>query len=384
MGFFITKDQLKQLMNKKVDNSMSIYLPTIHKGKETRQNHIRFKNLLRQGEKQLKSSGLRKNEIEQIMQPVNDLFQNNWFWNYQSQGLAVFVSSEFYRYYLLPVKVEELVVITDHFYIKPLIPLIQNQGYFYLLDLSLKHTRLYQGTQFNMQQVEVKDMPTDIEEILKYDDPERQIQFHTKTRSGLNDRSAVFHGQGVGTDGKKENIQRFFHIINKSINFFMSAEKAPLILSGMDYLHPIYQELNTYPHLIKEGIRKNVDRLSPETLHTRAWNVLEPLFKQEQQKALEQYHNQIESDKTTKGIQEVLVNAYEGRIQTLFLQSGIQCWGKFNPPSLSVDIHKRRQKDDEDLYEMSAVYTFLNGGDVLVLEPELITDHPEIFALLRA
>jgi len=384
MRIFITKDKLKQLMNMKADNSMSIYLPTIHKGKETRQNHIRFKNLLRQGEKQLKANGMRKNEIEKIMQPVNELYENNWFWNYQSQGAAVFANPEFYKHFLLPVKVEETVVINDRFYIKPLIPLIQNQGYFYLLDLNLKHTRLYQGTQYNIQPVEVEDMPSDIDEVLKYDDPHRQIQFHTETPSGAGERSAVFHGQGVGTDEKKENIQRFFHKIDKSVNSFIGAEEVPLILAGMDYLHSIYKALNTCPHLLQEAVKKNTDGLSRESLHTQAWNVIEPLFKKEQQKALEQYQNHIGSDKAAEGIKEVLKDAYEGRIQTLFIQSGKKCWGKFNPPSLSVDTHKEHQDDDSDLYEMSAVYTFLNGGDVFVLAQELISEHPDIFALLRA
>ena len=384
MRIFITKDKLKQLMNMKADNSMSIYLPTIHKGKETRQNHIRFKNLLRQGEKQLKSNGLRKHEIEQILQPVNELYENNWFWNYQSQGAAVFASPEFYKHFLLPVKVEETVVINDRFYIKPLIPLIQNQGYFYLLDLNLKHTRLYQGTQYNIQPVEVEDMPPDIDEVLKYDDPHRQIQFHTETPSGAGERSAVFHGQGVGTDEKKENIQRFFHKIDKSVNSFIGAEEVPLILAGMDYLHSIYKDLNTYPHLVQQGVRKNTDSLSRESLHTQAWKVIEPLFKKEQQKALEQYENHIGYDKAAEGIKEVLKDAYEGRIDILFLKRGINSWGTFNPPSLSVETHKNRQEEDADLFETAAVHTFLKGGNVLVLEPEQIADHADIFALLRA
>jgi len=371
-------------MNMKADNSMSIYLPTIHKGKETRQNHIRFKNLLRQGEKQLKSNGLRKHEIEQILQPVNELYENNWFWNYQSQGAAVFASPEFYKHFLLPVKVEETVVVNDQFYLKPLIPLIQNQGYFYLLDLNLKHTRLYQATQYNINPMEVKDMPGDINEVLKYDDPHRQIQFHTETPSGAGERSAVFHGQGVGIDEKKENIQRFFHKIDESINSFLGAEEVPLILAGMDYLHSIYKDLNTYPHLVQQGVRKNTDSLSRESLHTQAWKVIEPLFKKEQQKALEQYENHIGYDKAAEGIKEVLKDAYEGRIDILFLKRGINSWGTFNPPSLSVETHKNRQEEDADLFETAAVHTFLKGGNVLVLEPEQIADHADIFALLRA
>jgi len=47
--------------------------------------------------------------------------------------------------------------------------------------------------------VELEDVPQSIAEALRYDDPEKSLQFHTGTSGGGNgERAAMFHGQGIG------------------------------------------------------------------------------------------------------------------------------------------------------------------------------------------
>jgi len=52
-------------------------------------------------------------------------------------------------------------------------------------------------------------------------------------------------------------------------------KKAPLVLAGVEYLFPIYQEANTYPDLVEEGITGNPENLKPEELHDLVgqWNL---------------------------------------------------------------------------------------------------------------
>jgi len=43
---------------------------------------------------------------------------------------------------------------------------------------------------------------------LKYDAPEKQLQFHTRTPPAMGRRSAMFHGHGGGIDESKEDLRR--------------------------------------------------------------------------------------------------------------------------------------------------------------------------------
>jgi hypothetical protein len=47
------------------------------------------------------------------------------------------------RIHKLPIPVPEETLLGDHFHIKPLLPLIEDAGSFWLLTISAKHTRLF-------------------------------------------------------------------------------------------------------------------------------------------------------------------------------------------------------------------------------------------------
>jgi hypothetical protein len=116
-------------------------------GTTTQQDPIRFKNLIRQAEELLVSSGLRGQDARDLLEPVKKL-DNSEFWQYQSDGLAIFISTNVFRYYCLPLNFEELVVVTDRFHFKPLLPLLTGDGKFYILALSQNDVRLLQGTRY--------------------------------------------------------------------------------------------------------------------------------------------------------------------------------------------------------------------------------------------
>jgi hypothetical protein len=109
----------------------SVYLPTHPAGREVRQDAIRLRNLLSTATKRLVSAGERALEVEALLQPARKLVDDEEFWRYQEQGLAVFSGPGFYRVHKLPVAVPEELLISNHFGIKPLLPLLDPAGSFW-------------------------------------------------------------------------------------------------------------------------------------------------------------------------------------------------------------------------------------------------------------
>ena len=64
----LTLDQLKELAQHTASPSVSIFLPTHRVGRETQQDPIRFKNLLRDAEKQFLDSGMGTREVDALLQ----------------------------------------------------------------------------------------------------------------------------------------------------------------------------------------------------------------------------------------------------------------------------------------------------------------------------
>ena len=142
----LTRVELEQLMRKEQQWCVSIYTPTHRTGTDAQQDPIRLKNLLRQAEKNLSTQGVSRRAVQKMLAPAILLLQDAYFWQHQSDGLAIFLSSNKIRRYRLPLNFEELMVVDDHLYIKPLLPLFTGDGQFYILALSQNKVRLLNGT----------------------------------------------------------------------------------------------------------------------------------------------------------------------------------------------------------------------------------------------
>jgi len=379
----LEKDELKRLIRRGQGPCLSIYMPTHRMFPETKQDPIRFKNLLREAEERLKQAGLRSPEAKKLLKPARTLIKDGLFWQYQADGLATFISSDLFYHHRLPLKFDELLVVTDRFHIKPLLPLFSHEGRFYILALSQNEVRFFQCTRYSVKEVELEDFPRSLSEALKYDDPEKQLQFHTRTPTVGGERAAMFHGHGVGTDDAKDNILRFFHQIDDGLRPLLSQERAPLVLAGVDYLHPIYREANSYPDLTDQGITGNPEGLKGEELHEQAWEILEPHFLKTREEAIVQYKQLAGTNRASNHVEGIVSAAYEGRIETLFVAVDVQRWGVFDPDNHAVDLHAEPIPGDEDLLDFAAAHVFLNGGTVYALKPEEMPEETPVTALFR-
>ena len=375
-------DELKTLLEKPSGSCVSIYMPTHRMGTTTQQDPIRFKNLMRQAEELLVGGGMRGQAARDLLEQAKKL-DNSEFWQYQSDGLAIFISTNVFRHYCLPLDFEELVVVSDRFHFKPLLPLLTGDGKFYILALSQNDVRLLQGTRYSVSEVDLEDVPQSIAEALKYDDPEKQFQFHTGTSQVGGDRAGMFHGQGAGNDEQKDRLLRYFRKVSGGLEELLKNQRAPLVLAGVDYLLPIYKEANNYPHLMEDGITGNPEELKAEELHSSAWEIMQPYFEQAEQEVVSRYQELAGTGQTANNIQEVVSAAYYQRIESLFVPVGVQQWGLFNPSTSEIQLHQEQESGDEDLMDFAAIHTVLNGGTVYAVEPEKVPGDAPLAAVFR-
>jgi hypothetical protein len=377
---FITRDDLEELVRKQEFPAISIYMPAHRAGPEVRQNSIRFKNLLQKAKEALDEMGIEENDI---LQPARDLEKDNLFWSNQSEGLALFLSPRIFLSFRLPVRFDELVVVTERFHAKPLLTLLGSEGRFYVVALSQNKPRLLQCSRYYSKDVTPKEVPAGISEALKYDDPQKQLQFHTGAKSPRAERPAMFHGHGVGTDETKDNIRRYFYHIDKGLSPILHDENAPLVLVGGDHLLSLYREANSYPHLLDKGVDVNPDALSDDELHTRAWTLVEPFFLKARQEEGDQYRNLLGTGLTSNDLQEILREASYGRVETLFVSTAVQRWGVFDEKTGEALLHQRQELGDQDLLDSAALHTLIKGGTVYAVTQDQVPDQTPICAIYR-
>lgn len=341
-----------------------------------------MKNLLRQAEDMLVTNGMRSPEAKALLEPAEKLLSRILFWRGQQDGLAVFLSPGFERFYSLPIDFPELVIVGERFHLKPLLSLLGG-GEFYILALSQNQVRLLQASPFSVSEVEVEGLPGSLDEALKYDDPEKQLQFHTGTQKVTGDRAAMFHGHGVGTDDTRTNLLRFCQHVDRGLHDILRDEQAPLILAAVDYLLPIFSEASSYPHLLPAIVPGNPEDMSPEELRQQAWPLVKPYFDQTRKEAEAKYRNLGGTGKSSHKLEEIIPAAYHGRVEVLFVAVGLQEWGFYNVQRNELQRFPEARPDTEDLLDAAAVQTLLKGGAVFAVEPEAVPDSSTIAAIFR-
>jgi hypothetical protein len=386
----LTLEQVKSLIEQPKSWSVSIYMPTIVAGAETRQNEIRFKNLIKEAQHQLQDNGLSEDDANEFLRPLTEAIDDVEFWQHQDQGLAMFVADGFYRYYKVPCDVPQLVVVSDQFHLKPLLPLLTGGGTFYLLELSQKQVRLFEGDRTRLREVQVSGLSRTMNEVLRYDESEEKTQFrigtsnNTASFNNSTSTAGVFHGQGApDQDDAKKDYGQFFHAVDRTLHEFINGKTAPLVLACVDYLMPIYREANTYPHLLETGISGNVKDEQMDELHQEAWAIVEPYFTQAQEKAVSDYHDLSSTELISTELEAAVPAAYYGRIDRVFVAVGVQKWGRFDPAANAIEIHDEAKPGDEDLLDAVAIQTLINGGTVYAVEPSLMPAPAPIAAVFR-
>lgn len=377
----LTLDELRVLAQQPKRLSISIFMPAHRAGRDTQQGPIRFRNLLRDAENQLRDHGMRAPDVTALLQPAHALLEDHVFWQHQQDGLAVYLAEGDFHAYRLPVNVEEQVVIDSTYYFKPILPLFTNNGHYYILAISQNEVRLFEGTRHSVGQIELpQGAPASMEEALPLEDKQPQVMARSSTAQG-----SMFYGQGQGEEVVKERIGRYLNIVDAGLRPWYKNLSAPVVLAGVEYLLPIYRRVSEYANILPEGVTGNPEALRAEELHAHAWPLVAPYFEQELDGVVAQYRQFIGTGTATNTVEEAVPAAYFGRVDKMIVAADAQVWGKFDKASGTVALTPAAQKTAADvaLLDAAATQVLLNGGTLYAIpQAEMPADSP-VVALFR-
>lgn len=384
----ITRDTLKQLATTNSELCVSLFMPTMRVEAESTQNPIRYKNLVKEAHAQIKKQVERNQVAQELLKPLEALQDRTGFWQQLSDGLAVFATPSSFEVYRLPLQFDELVMTGHRFHLKPLFPLFATNNRYYVLALSQNQVKLYQGTHYSLTEVDARELPESLVEVLFYDDPEKSLQHHAGNVVGGR-HDSMFHGQGRQDEDQRsrpqDQLRRFFREIDEGVQDILHDEKAPMVLAGVEYYLPIYREVNGYKHLIDDTIvAGNPDSMSTHELHDKAWSVIEEGLLEEQSASIDTFQTQLGRGQLASiDLKEIIPAAYYSRVDTLFVPVGEHQWGQYDATSNAVDLHEEYEAGDDDLLDLAAVHTYLNGGTVHALQRQTMPTDAALAATFR-
>ena len=245
----LTLDRALDLARTRGGNRATIYMPTRPFGPGSQEEDAtRLKNLLRTAEDDLARRGVKGAEAQGLLAPGRALLEDRPFWLRADKGLALLLGPEGAQVFRLRWPVPESVRVADRYHVRALLPFVDMCSAFWLLAISQKRVRLFEGSTATLEEVPAEGVPESLAVAMRWDDFEKDsLQYHSGTSGTGGRRPAVFHG--TGETAVKGELARYFRAIDRGLHDHLRDSRAPLILAGVDYLLPIYREVNTYGHL---------------------------------------------------------------------------------------------------------------------------------------
>lgn len=381
----ITKKEITELNELNQENCISIFIPTHRAGKKVleEEDTLALKNQLKDVKDKLDQKGLKADEIDKITLPVQKLIDDSSFWREQSDGLAIFIADGFSKIYRLPIYFKAFNYISNSFYLKPLMPLFVGDGNFYLLMLERRNVKLYECTKHSFTEIIIDDLiPESKRDRVGFDYEEKNLQFRTQhAGSG----QAMFHGQEAATGKKKNEIKKYLRAINDGIAPLLSQENIPMLVAAQRPVFDIYKEVNSYSNLVDENLNVNFGDSTIFEAHELAWEKIAPQFDQKRKDKIALFLAEQGTGKTAIGIDRIIPAAFNGKVDTLFCENKSDIFGTYKKENNSITVEQSEENNGAiSLMNVAAINTFLNGGEVYLLDnEEMPNPNSRINALYR-
>jgi len=346
---------------------VSIYLPTTPVTRATRADRIQFKNLSGLVVDQLTAASANKRHIAAIEELLGGLHDDDTFWAYLADGLAVFATPKELKTFRLPLAPRSEAQVSDRFHIKPLVPLLAAGDNCFILALSQGGIKFIEVTPGIAESIKVPGLPKSMSDALR-----RQLP---------RDRAPARRIQG--SEGMKVLIGQYCRIIDRAIRPILAGQQAALILAAVDDLAAIYRAHNSYPNLVPANIKGNPEQISNATLAKQARSITKRLAKKRVADQLKLIAARQRKDYASMDIAQIANAAAAGRVRTLLVDVGVSLPGSINAKTGKLTLAKRPSAKSYDVLDELVGMTIRAGGDVLPTTSKALANDSPAAAVFR-
>lgn len=380
----VSDQSLRQLIEAAEPPCISVYVPVGEDASERDQARIRLKNQINSAEEALRERGVPGNEISALLAPLRTFLTSKPLIAGGAATLALFRAPGVFESLEVPATSVEISVVSEAFYVKPLLRLATDNRRYRLLALSQNEVRLYEGDRYGFREVKPPQLPESLADALGDDDSQRPLQWHTEAQPVDGERAAMFHGQALGQEDTKERILRFCQLVDSAVTHYWGDQRVPLILAASEPLPGIYRQASHYRNLHSAVISGDPRQQREDALHKQAWQLLADDVNRARTVALNQFEEGMSKGRGTTNPVDALAAAHQGRVGTLLVGDAQGPDGAGQPnqgPGLPAPL--RLDPSVEEHVNRVVVETLRHGGRALAVSPETLPSEVAIGALYR-
>ena len=359
---------LKALTSHRNDMCVSIYLRTTPLSQEVAGDRIELKNLAKEAQHQLEAAGADKRRVAALTESVDDLVDDDEFWRFQAQSLAILATPDRIRTFRLPNALTPLVEVSDRFHLKPLLRAVTFPHSCHVLALAEGAVRLVEvSAELPAVEIKVPGLPKDAGSAVN--------------RSTVNDRSPS--GRIQGSEGQKVLLHQFARKVDQALQGTLHGSDLPLVLAAAQPLASIFRSVNSYTHLADEDIDGSPEALSEADLADRARSVLDGLYRKDIEAWTETFRARENQGRATGDVAQAARAATYGAVEALLVDIDDVVHGCIDDEDGSVTFADEPGAGNYGIVDEIAGRVIQSGGRVLGVRRSDIPRGGALAAILR-
>lgn len=351
---------IRELLAKQGEPSVSIILPSAyHSFSEKNKVQIALKNSVHKAEKTLL-----KEYPPAVAKPIVKSLHNlveQIDWKHPPESIAFFVTTKYAKNIALPFPVIPKTIISDTFEIQDLLYNLDKSISYYVVHLSKKHTRLFQGMGPMLQEIRNDDFPQSFEDPYQTD-RSSPYALHTNEPSTVDQR----------------HLENFWRQIAHLVATYV--QKNPLILIGLDKYTSFYKKVAHDTQIIGE-LHGNYDQKATHELYKLTWPVATAYQGTQEQTYIQHALKKLEKNEAFAGIQAILENMRD-QAYHLLVEKDLEIGGYLHDGNLTLQSTNPEAKAIPNLIE-HVIERILRKkhGKVDIVTPNALKDQDGIILL---
>lgn len=372
----MVREDVKKLQEFKGYPSITILVPTHRTMPGRMQDPIRVKDLIGQATDRLLEE-FEKREVLSLIRTLDEL-ERNIDYTKVLDGLAIFVSSEYSHVFDLPFEISEKVIIDSSFYLRDVIKGMNRSPNYWVLSLSHKPTRLYQGVRDNLK--EIVD-PVELQRNMQG----FPFEYNYDVTSG---RELLALATG-DLDAKYRDDQykiHFFRLVDDLFSKYYVTNQWPIILLGTKDNRAYFEQVTKHKGAIAGQIEGDFNRTPTKEIGELTSIKIAEYLQRERKEVLEMFNEAIGKLRHAFGVRELWRLAQEGRIQFLLVEEGFTQPASVNeddPDLIFTYVDSTLPGISDDIVDSIIDEVLDKGGNVYFVDPGSLKEYENIAAILR-
>lgn len=297
----LTGEELALAQKEKGNTCISVIVPTHRLSPERRADPLEVERAIRQTTEYLYKN-YSVEEVKPLVQSLDDLYHEIDF-KHNAEGVGLFVSRNLKQLVWFHFPVKEKIIVSDAFETRDWIYEVYYSRPYYLLCLTEKDARLYNGTITILEEVVDKNFPMAFTEEYEYNRPSRGSSYTGNAFNKEFERDK--------TQLEELHYEGFLKGMDDVLDSYL-VEEIPLLVTGAPKDVAYFKKITRHLHIAGE-LDGNYAHIPLNELGEKSWDLMKKYLDQDKQMLVELWQEKRGEGHGVSGLTECWKAAGEGR-----------------------------------------------------------------------